>query len=376
MNTVCYVSATGAISGAECSLLAMLDALDRHAWRPLVALPDGPLREELARRGIATALAPLTPLRRPRSLREGWATLRALRRGRRALAEIVRRERPRLLHANTTSAMCYLPSRTPAIWQVRDLTPLGLLGRLLYQRAARVAVISSAVRAALLPLAGDGEGKLIMLPPAVDTARFHPAVDPSALRARFGLPADRPLIGLVAQFVPWKRHHLFLDALERIADRRWCAVLAGADLHRTSDYQATLRARLAGPPFAGRVHWLPWQQDIVPLLAALDLCVLTSANEPFGRVLIEAMACAVATVAVDEGGVRDIVQPEVTGLLAPADAAFLAAALARLLDDPTRRAACGQSGRARAETCFGYDRQREALTVLYSDLLTQLGTCR
>lgn len=321
------------ISGAERSLLAMLDALDRTRFTPVVAAPDGPLLREVAARGVRVEPVALPPLRRasfPRllgNLRAGWARVR----------ETVARVQPDIIHANGTPAMLYLlrARGVPVVWHVRDLAPLGVAGHLLYRRAARVAVISSAVREDLRRYAGNDD-KCVLLPPAVDTARFCPCPDTAALRAQRGLPAGVPLLGMIAQFVPWKRHHLFLDTLELLGDRPWHAVLAGADLHHDEAYCQSLRDRLAEPPLRGRVTWLPWQDDAAPLLAVLDISVLTSEREPFGRVLIEAMACGMSVVAMDDAGPRDIVVPGETGILCRADAREIAGACARLLDNADR----------------------------------------
>jgi len=256
----------------------------------------------------------------------------------------------------------------PTVWHVRDLTPLGMVGGLLYQRAARVAVISSAVREAIGRLAHDTR-KCVTLPPAVDTVQFHPREDRPLLRAALGLPAEGPLIGMIAQFVRWKRHHLFLDALTELHGHAWHAVLAGADLHHDQAFLNGLRDRINQPPLAGRVTWLPWQEDAAPLLAALDLCVLTAEREPFGRVLIEAAACGVPAVAMDQAGPRDIIVPGETGLLAVDDPLALAAAIARMLGDADLRARLGAAARARVLERFSLAGHTAALTALYAQVL-------
>jgi glycosyltransferase involved in cell wall biosynthesis len=369
MKTILYLNGVGEISGAERSLLAMLEALDRGRFMPVVAAPAGALLRAAAARGARVEPVALGPLRRPDSAGALWGTLSALRDGWRQVNEVIARVRPDIAHANGTPAMLYLlrARGVPAVWHVRDLAPLGPAGPPLYRRAARVAVISTAVRQAVEGFARGGE-KCVLLPPAVDTAHFQPAADKAALRARLGLPLEVPLLGMVAQFVPWKRHGLFLDALEKLADRPWHAVLAGADLHHDEAYCASLRRRLESPPLAGRVTWLPWQEDAAPLLGALDLCVLTSDREPFGRVLIEAMACGVPAVAMDDAGPRDIVVPEETGLLCPPDAQAIATAISRLLDDADLRDRLGRAARTRVEERFSVAGQREALTELYDGI--------
>ncbi|MHB9131291.1 MAG: glycosyltransferase family 4 protein [Armatimonadota bacterium] len=376
-HTILYLNAMGEISGAERSLLAMLDALDRDRWLPVVAAPEGSLLREVASRGVRTIPLALSPLTRPRTPGAYVATARALVAGRREVKRLIGLVKPQLVHANSTPAMFYAMHATslPLVWQVRDLTPLGRWGALLYRRACRVAAISGAVREDLLCYAKDGGEKIVRLPPAVDTAHFHPADDKAAVRVHLGLPCESPLIGMVAQFVPWKRHHLFLDALVQMADHPWHAVLAGADFGRDDAYIASLRDRLAQPPLAGRVSWLPWQPDPAMLLASLDCCILTSQREPFGRVLIEAMACGVPVIAVEDGGARDIVIPGVTGLLTPADPSAIAEALASVIYDAELRIRLGRAARERALDSFSLSRQGADLSTLYQHILSAELAC-
>jgi len=369
MKTILYLNAVGEISGAERSLLAMLHALDRDRFTPVVAVPEGALLREVAARGIRTEPVALMPLRRAASIEALWRTFSSLQGGWQQVNDVLARVKPDIVHANSTPAMLYLlrTRGVPAVWHVRDMVPLGMVGPLLYKRAARVAVISSAVRDDVAQLA-QGQEKCVLLTPAVDTGHFHPREDRLTLRADLGLPIDLPLIGMVAQFVPWKRHDLFLDALAALGERSWHAVLAGADLHHEEEYCVALRRRLTMPLFAGRATWLPWQDDAARLMAALDICVLTSEREPFGRVLVEAMACGVPVVAMDDAGPRDIVVPEETGLLCLPDSLAIAAAISRLLDDPALRVRMGRAARARVEERFSVAGQQQALTDFYEKI--------
>lgn len=349
----------------------MLDALDRDRWTPVVAAPDGPLLAEVAQRGIQALALPVCPLARPRTLAGAWSMLGTLREGWRAVGQAVAIISPDVLHANTTPAMLYALRTTgvPVVWQVRDLAPLGRWARLCDRRAAQVAVISQSV-ARHVTQCTQNEAKITPLPPAVDTTRFSPPSDREAVRRTLGLPIDVPLIGLVAQFVPWKRHHLFLDALEALADRPWHAVLAGADLHHDQQYLDSILQRLERPPLAGRVSRLPWQAEPAALFGALDLCVLTSQREPFGRVIIEAQACATPVVAVGEDGPREIIRHNLTGLLTSDKSAEIAAAIATLLDDPARRMELGGAARDHVIQRYSLTAQREILTRLYQQCLT------
>ncbi len=369
MRTILYVSASGAISGAERSLLTMLDALDQAEYTPVVAAPAGDLLSEVRERGIRTLYVPLAPLMRPRTLRAGLEIVHTVRVARNAMDGLLAEIKPDIVHANTTSAIAYTTrARCPVIWQVRDLSPIGQYGRLLYQRATRVAVISSAVREDVMGYAFDDGEKIRLLPPAVDTSKFFPRDDTTEIRAKYGLPIDVPLIGLVAQFVPWKRHDLFLDALEQMQDEKWHAVLCGADFGHRPDYVNHLQARIAISPIANRITWLPWQVDSAPLLSALDVLALTSKREPFGRALLEAMSCGTAVVAVDEGGVRDFITPGKTGILVSAEVDELVGAFKDLLAHANKRSELGTAARASVTANFNLANQRVLLNDLYREL--------
>lgn len=369
-GTILYVNASGEISGAERSLLAMLDALDTTRWTPVVVAPEGALLQAVAHRGITTCPVSISPLSRAMALTRAWSVLRQLRKGKQEIAHIVRIFAPAIIHANTTQAMLYLPLRLPLpiIWQVRDLTPLTLLGDWLYSKASCVAAISTAVQHELLKYAHDHEKKIVLLPPAVDTTQFRPLREVTATRKALRLPVELPLIGMIAQFVAWKQHHLWLDALEQMASLHWHAVLAGADLHHNDAYLTSIRQRLATPPLKDRVTWLPWQGDMARLMGVLDMLVLPSRCEPFGRVLIEAMACQVPVIAVQGGGVSDIIIPGESGLLVADDSTALAEGMQSLLIDEALRKSLGQRGRMAVEQRFSLHAQRQQLTTLYTRL--------
>ena len=113
------------------------------------------------------------------------------------------------------------------------------------------------------------------------------------------------------------------------------------------------------------------RQDVAACLDAMDVVLHASVvPEPFGRVLIEAMALARPVIAPREGGPLVIVVDGETGLLVPPrDAGAMADALEALVADPTRRAAMGCAGRARAHAVFDIRRHVEAMEALFDEVL-------
>jgi glycosyltransferase involved in cell wall biosynthesis len=114
------------------------------------------------------------------------------------------------------------------------------------------------------------------------------------------------------------------------------------------------------------VRFLGWIEDKQTFFGALDLACVPSREEPFGIVVLEAMAHGRAMIATDVAGPREIISHGIDGLLVPrAEPPALAAALASLLDDPARRRALAAAG---LETV----RRRFALPVVASQISTAL----
>ena len=190
----------------------------------------------------------------------------------------------------------------------------------------------------------------------VDVERFCPGPgDGAALDRAAGLPeatAETVRVGLVATFATWKGHEVFLDAASRLdaaLPARFYVV--GGPIYRSTGSQVALddlkaRAQVLG--LAGRVGFTGHQADPAGALRSLDVVVHASTRpEPFGRVIVEGMACGRAVVAMDEGGAAELYRDGVDALgCSPRDPAALAAVLGRLIVDPALRDRLGRAGRA------------------------------
>jgi len=351
------------VGGGEESLLGLLGALDRGRWAPtLVAPADGAVAARARALGVPVRLIALPMLRRPRLALLGSVA---------ALQRLVRTTSAVLVHANGSRAMAYAGvaarlARRPVIWHVRIGERDPLLDRVLGRLADRVIVISqSVVRRFPRALAR----KVRVVPNGVDLERFAPRPPSARLRAALGIPDGTPAVVSVGRFVALKGYGHLLDAAAALDAERpgvhWILVGDG-------ELRADLEARARSLGLAARVHFTGWRDDIPDLMALGDLLVLPSLAEPFGRVLIEAMAMARAVVATSAGGVPEIVVHGETGLLVPpADPRALAAAVRELLDDPGRAARLGVAGRRRAQAEFGLARHAAAVGALYDELLSE-----
>jgi phosphatidylinositol alpha-1,6-mannosyltransferase len=237
-----------------------------------------------------------------------------------------------------------------------------LLGRLLRGAAEVVAAggypAAEAERAAGRPL------PVTVVPPGVDTERFRP-LDPEArakARARFGLPEDGRVVLSLSRLVPRKGMDVLVEAAARLASTRPDLVVAIGGNGRDRARLDRLVSRTGAPVrMLGRVP----DNDLPDLYGCADVFAMLCRTrwggleqEGFGIVFLEAAACGVPQVAGDSGGAAEAVADGETGVVVgrPSDAGAAAAALAGLLDDPTRSRAMGAAARSRAVAEFGYDR--------------------
>jgi glycosyltransferase involved in cell wall biosynthesis len=382
-----YLNPTGVLGGAERCLLDLL-ASPPPGWSPLVLLgDDGPLRRAVAGLGVPCDVLPL-PARLAAVGDAGvgpggrWRLAAGLAaRGPAAAAQAaayaarLRRrlgaEAPDLVQTNGMKAHLLgawaAPRGVPVVWHLHDyLGSRAAMSRLLRwsaraRRGVRGVAVSHSVAADARRVLGPAV-PVEAVYNAVDLAHFAPGAGNGAwLDAQAGFPPADPAtvrIGLVATYARWKGHDVFLEAAARVAPglpARFFVV--GGPIYRTGGSQhdpAALRARAAGLGLAGRVGFVGHQDDPAAAFRALDVVVHASTRpEPFGRVIVEAMACGRAVIAAPSGGAAELFEDGVSALgCPPGDPDALAAAVARLVGDAGLRRALGEAGRRAAAARF------------------------
>jgi phosphatidylinositol alpha-1,6-mannosyltransferase len=203
-----------------------------------------------------------------------------------------------------------------------------------------------------------------VIPPGVDSTRFHPLDDDERANARgqFGLPPDARIVGSVSRLVPRKGMDVLIRAAVRLAPEHPDLVVAIAGTGRDRARLARIVRRTGAPVrLLGRVD----EDQLAAFYGCLDVFAMLCRNrwlgleqEGFGIVFMESAASGVPQVAGDSGGAADAVDDGVTGVVVrrPKDVTEITAAIAGLLDDPVRRAAMGAAARTRAVEQFDYDR--------------------
>ncbi len=205
-----------------------------------------------------------------------------------------------------------------------------------------------------------------------DLRRFSPAA-PTVL-SRSGDPRFGPsMIFACRQLFPRKGIRFLIEAAAQLKPRfpDLKVVVAGDGFERPELIRLAERLGVAADvTFLG---WVP-NIDLPPYYRAAAVSVIPSLEEGFGIPAAEAMGCETPVVATDAGGLPEVVEHGVTGLIVPrGDATALADAIGSLLADPARRAAMGRAGRARALRLFDWDRSAEQFEQIYGTVAARMG---
>lgn len=368
MKSILFVDSAEALGGAERSLLLLMEHLDPDRFQPILACNESPLAEEARAAGVEVAEVPMWRLRHLPTAPS------LLVRGARGLARLIRDHDVAIVHSNVMRASFYAAAAarwtgTPLVWHVRDIHTEGWYLRLMCRSAARAIAISQA--------AGEPvpcRAKLAVIHNGIDLTAFDPTLDPNGIRGELQLPLDVSVIGTVGRLRPWKRQDLFLQAASRVgaaqADVHY-AVVGDTVFPTGHDYLGELRALALDLGIGDRVIFPGYRSDMAQIMATLDVLVHTADAEPFGRVLIEAMAMGRPIVAFRAGGVPEIVADGETGILVePGDVDGIADAVVALLADPERRLRMGRAGRERAARLFGAVATARAVERVYDELLS------
>jgi L-malate glycosyltransferase len=380
---VLYVNQAAQASGAERSLLALIEGLEGKV-SPMVACPEGELSAELRALGIEAipirgteASFRLHPLHTSRGLLEMLQSSLQVRR-------IVKRLSPDLVHANTTrAALLALLARDrsgpPVVAHIRDWAPEGGIPDLVLSLIARRADAVVANSAYVADRFGDRSGRrpVRVVHNPIDLGRFDPREDGGPVRAELGIPEDSVVLTLVAQISPIKGQD---DAIRILADLTASGsdvvlLLAGSVKFASAGahvdnvgFAERLPALAAELGVEDRVRFLGERSDVPSLLAATDVLLMPFWQDAFGRVAVEAMAMSVPVVAANVGGPTEIVRAGIDGLLLPPrDPAAWSVALRPLVGSRERREAMGREGRERARD-FSVEKHANAILGVYEGL--------
>jgi glycosyltransferase involved in cell wall biosynthesis len=314
----------------------------------LVAHPDGELR---ARAAEGLELLPLAP-RTEMDLSAAWRLSRAIKQLR---PDVVHAHDPHgVAMAALALSMSTQPKRAPLVAARRvDFRLKGnALSRWKYDQVDLFICSSEAIRKILLA-DGVAPERAVTVHEGIDLA--HVAAAPAVnLHEELWLPHGSPIVGNIAALVPHKGQKHLVEAaalvVRRVPDARF--VIAGE-----GELLESLEHQIKHLGLEKHVLLTGFRPDVLSVLKAFDVFVMSSVTEGLGTSLLDAMACAKPIVATTAGGMPEVVEDGRTGILVPPrDHQAMADAIVRLLEDATLRQRMGEAGLSLVSAKFSSER--------------------
>jgi glycosyltransferase involved in cell wall biosynthesis len=376
---VVFLDHCAKLSGGELALIRLLS--DSKSTEPHVILAEnGPLVQHLRESGISTEVLPLPScvvnLTRGQ-LHSHSQLLRSVGATTEYVTQLTRRLRrlsPDLVHTNSLKSGIYgslaaRAARIPVVWHLRDRLSEdsypGLQAVALRRCVRTMADAVIANSTATAKLLHRGKAPVWVIPSPVD-------LWPTGRTDR-----SPPVVGIVGRLAHWKGQHVFLNAIAQLSKKypTLRARVVGEALFGEHEYSQNLRRQAKELGIADIVEFVGFTHDIAKELARFAVAVHASIDpEPFGQIVVEAMACGVPIVASNAGGPAETIAHRVDGILVqPGDADALADAVAELLDDAGLSARLAQAGMAKAER-YRPERVAAEVEAVYAAVMAHRGS--
>lgn len=355
------------IGGLERVIASIVLGLDRaeyevHVW---CLTRGGEIAEELIEKGVSVRVFGMHTYHNPLHVF--------------ALSRLIRKEDIHILHTHgyfgsSFGRLAAILARTPVVISHVHTTYHGfskrnlIMERFLSLFTDRIVCVSQAVRDFVVGVEGISERRTCLIYNGVGESRRSKGDTSFNIdRTRFGFEAEDLVVITVASLTPHKGHQVLIDAAGMVSKRhenlRWLLVGDGPLRDSLESYARELQ-------LSSRVVFTGQQRDIAPFLQLADLFVLPSTErEGLGIALIEAMAAGLPVIGTRLGGIPEVIDDGVNGILVePGSAGELAGAMEKLATGNEMRRKMGRAGRGMYEGKFTIERMNREIDALYKRL--------
>ncbi|MDF2366252.1 glycosyltransferase family 4 protein [Sneathiella sp.] len=359
--------------GVERGTIEMASALKEKGWTPIVASSGGIMTHELKRIGVRHITLPAAS-------KNPFVMQRNISR----LAAIVREFDVDIIHARSRApawSAYFAAKKTGAHFVTTFHAAYNRGGFLknaynaIMTKGEKVIAISDFIADHILKNYDIAPEKVVIIPRGVDCRKFNPAAIHAEriidMARSWGLPDGVPVVMLPGRLTRLKGHRTFIDALARIKDREFLALLVGSTDGREA-YCAELNTLVRSHGLEGRVQIKGHCDDMAVALMLSDVVVsATTVPEGFGRIAVEAQAMGRPVIATAHGGSMETIIDRETGWLVPVgDIDEMAAALAEAIDLSSEdREAVAIKAREHVMAHFAIEHMCGATIALYEDIL-------
>lgn len=362
MPKILFLDQSGNLGGAE---LCLLDVVRPYRDLALVGLlADGPFRTLLEQQQIPVQVLSDRPIRvqKDSQFLQGFSSLKDVVQPLRRVVQLSHEFD--LIYANTPKALVIgaissAVSRRPLVYHLHDIVSPDhfsainqhLIVGLANMFAVQVIANSEATKAAFHQAGGRSPTKVVYN--GFDTAAYQDSQrDRLTVRQQLGLESQFA-VGHFSRLSPWKGQHILIEALKHCPEEV-VALFVGDALFGEQNYVEQLHQQIEQEGLQHRVRFLGFRSDVPQLMAACDIVAHTStAPEPFGRVIVEAMLSGTPVIAAAAGGAIELITHDQTGWLTPpGDAWELAAIMNQCHNHPNQCQAIAIAAQIKANQCF------------------------
>lgn len=366
---IMYIIDSTKFGGAEMLLLAMVKRYASDHDVSVVYFTHGPLYEDYVKLGVKIQRISTKGLKDPTVLPR--------------LIGLMRSEKPDVVHTHLSKSdfiglpaalIAGVPARISTIHNVDQWRQNRLFSFIMRQWERVVhhhIAVSSKVRDYVLQYSHYPAEKVTAIDNGVDTDQFDPARITPVSKDEWNIPADAPVIGMIARLEESKAHHILLDAAALVVKTMpKVRFLIVGDGPLRPDLEAQ-RERLG---LQQNVIFAGIRRDVPNIMAMLDIVTFSSKWEGLPVALLEGMAMRRPIVSTSVGGIPDVVTSGKNGLLAPSgDAEALAEGYLKVLNDPMLAKAMGEAARQTVIDRFSAAAMHRNILDLYNTILKRSG---
>ena len=379
LKKILYINLTAKMSGAEFSLISLMTGLDKERFQPILLLPErGPLSDQADNFGIETII--LSSLIRFGEHFRFWKILKALRAVWK-LKKIIRTKGISLVHCNTPRAayigglaakLCKIPSVT----HIRDIGqspfektwPTRLIGFL----SDIMISVSWATKSYIIGLNPFLEKKIKVIYNGIDLD-FIDKVSPTAIHRKMDIPESAPLISAVGRIEPKKGFHILVhvaEILKKTFPSLRILIVGSIFEKRDQVYLDSLLVEIAEKGLSNNIIFTGFRTDVLEIMKACAMVVHPAlCPDSLPRTIIEAAGLKKTIVASRVGGIPEIIQDGVSGILIESgNADALAEAVRTLLMQPDTARRLGVAAREKIVSCFTIEKHLARITAIYESL--------
>ena len=392
----CESNTDGTIGGSHYCLFYLAEGLDRSRFEPIaVFYQDNALVPRFRSAGLDTRILELPKPFRPSVLDSGVAKFAPLggllRGGTKAInfvgflklilkyRRFLRDESIAIVHLNNSILRHHewmwaaRLSGIPCLTHERGINRrYPWLARYLGRRLQAVISMSKAIRELMVARGVSGDNIRVMYD-GLDPARLEVRRPAAEIRQQFEIDTDRPVIGMVGNIRRWKGQEVLVRALSAVRDKypRVVCLIVGDTAKVDKPYEEHVRGLVGELGLTDNVRFTGYQSNVQDFLNVMDVVVHASIEpEPFGMVVLEAMARRKPIVGSREGGVPEMIVEGDTGYtFPPGDSDELARRLIELLGEPDRARQMGERGYLRLVQHFSVHSYIRDIEGLYERIL-------